>query len=175
MDDMGSKTKLFEISSKLQNASIWLKKIAKNEQLDAKGTDILYWAGQFLCEVDWSSKIAAKPSVSGCLTVQATSVRPTFYSSLIRIAPKLQAEGMKTETDILKFVRVIYSFLLSVKSSTNDTKKPLPRECDLAAMFLSEISDSILIQLNNNGLPRNSVSLKNEWELNRNGYIEHTV
>lgn len=168
MEDLGMTAKLFETSSNLQLASIWLKRIVEGEQIDSEGKEVLHWAGKFLYEVDWSSKIPQQTSVGGGLALQATSVRPTFYSSLIRIAPKFKEAGMKTEEEILNFLRRLYQNLLTLGAPGKGHKKLKYSESKLGALLLHEISESIFIQLNNNGLQRTSIFLKDEWESSRN-------
>ncbi len=170
MEDLGMTAKLFETSSNLQLASIWLKRIVEGEQVDSEGKEVLTWTGKFLYEVDWSSKIPQKTSVGGGLALQATSVRPTFYSSLIRIAPKFKEAGMKTEEEILNFLRCLYQNLLTLGAPGKGHKKLKYFESKLGALLLHEISESILIQINNNGFPRTSISLKDEWEPSRNEF-----
>lgn len=161
---MGLTVKLLETSYKLQLASTWLKRTAEGDRPDSEGKEVLNWAGKFLYEVDWSSKIPQTTFMGGGLTLQATSVRPTFYSSLIRIAPKFKEEGMKTEEKILNFLSLLYKNLLTIGAPGKGCKKLKSSESILGALLLQEISDSIFIQLNNNGLPRTSIFLKDEWE-----------
>ncbi len=175
MEDMGLTGKLFETSLKFQLASMWLQKISAGESADEEGKNILSWIGVLLREIDWSSNIPTRTSVGGGLSVQATTVRPTFYSSLIRIAPKFKEAGFTTERDILNFLSNLYYNLLSHGTPGRGHKKLNSSESELGVLLLQEISESILIQLNNNGLPWTSKSLKDEWEPLKNELYTFTA
>lgn len=163
MEDMGLTARLFETSSKLHLASLWLERIAEGKEPDTAGKEALTWVGQFLREVDWSNQTPASANIGGRLAVQATSIRPTFYSSLIKSAHRFREAGITTEKDILKFLKTLYDFL-ALSTPQKHHNKLTRRKFILGALFLHEIAESIFVQLNNNGLPRSSTSLKEHWE-----------
>ncbi len=168
MEEMGLTAKLFETSSKLETASGWIERIAAGEEPNTKGIEVLVWAGHFLSEMDWTSRTSARATVGGGLAIQATSVRPTFYSALIRIAKRFQEAGMTTEDDIIKYLGALYNFLLSQEAPAKKQKKLNSAQYKLASTLLQEIAQSILVQLNNNGLPRSSSSLRDDWKSSGN-------
>jgi len=168
MEDLGLTAKLFETSSKLHLASSWLEKVAKGFEPDTSGKEALSWAGRFLSEVDWSSR-TEKRGLAG-FALQATTVRPTFYSSLFRIAPQLREAGMKSEKDILGFLSQLYSYLYYSDNAEKDHKKLNAIQSRIGALLLQEISRSLRVQLNNNGLPRKTTSLREDWEPSANEY-----
>lgn len=164
MEDMGMTAKLFETSSKLRLASSSLDRIASGDQLDNVAIEALTWAGRFLSAVDWSSAGSGKSQVGGGLALQATSVRPTFYSSILRIAPMFKEAGMKGDKDVMSFLGLLYANLLSPGAPGRGRKRLNPAQARLAARLLHEVSQSILVQLNNNGLPRSTSSLRDDWK-----------
>jgi hypothetical protein len=168
MEDMGMTAQLFQTSSRLHSASSWLRKIAQGEDVDSQAQELLKWTGTFLREVDWSSS-AQKGTAGGGLVLQATSIRPTFYSVLIRIAPELQAAGLKSEKQIGGFLTLLYD-TLSAGGVIKGPRKLNAKHSEAAATLLHEISQSILVQMNNNGLPRAYSSLRDEWKASGNEY-----
>ena len=167
MEDMALTARLFETSSKLRLASSWLKKIEEGDDPNFEGSEALKWAGQFMCEVDWSSHQERGTGLGGRLSLQATTVRPTFYSSLFRLAPELRKAGIDSNKELLRFLNTLYANLRS-GTPKKSRKKLTPEQIRLGAILLQEISRAILIQLNNNGLPRSSTWLKEEWEPSSN-------
>lgn len=171
MEDMGLIAKLFTTSSKLHLASSCLEKVAGGEEIDPAGKEALSWAGRFLLEVDWSSQTPEHEYFGGGLSLQATSVRPTFYSCLFRIAPRLREAGLNSEKDLLTFLGLLYHNLLLPGAPGRGYKKLSPLESRLGSLLLHEIAESILVQLNNNGLPLPSTSLKDEWKPTTNDLV----
>lgn len=153
MEDLSLTSKLFLASSKLNQASSWLQKLAKGTKPDAEGIETLKWAGHFLGEVDVSSKPYGS-SAGGNLSIQATSVRPTFYSSVMRIAPLFQKAGFNNGDEIIGFLNRLNGLLLMESAPTAKSQKPDPAHYRLAGELLREVSRSIMVQLSNNGLPR---------------------
>jgi hypothetical protein len=171
MEDMALTARLFETSSRLRLASSWLERIAEGGEPNTEGKDTLKWAGQFMCEVDWSSPTTHKASVGGGFALQATTVRPTFYSSLFRLAPRLRKAGMEKEEDVLSFLSSLYHNLISSGAPGKGHKKLSPEYSKLGAILLQEISKSILVQLSNNGLPRTKTTLREDWELASDEFV----
>jgi hypothetical protein len=168
MEDMSLTSRLFRTSSKLHFASDLLPKLSEGCSMVEDEMAALKWAGSFLCEMDWSSQVPKEQNVGGGLILQATSVRPTFYSCLLRIAPLLREAGLETEEQVVDFLSSLYRNLLSPGSPGRGHKKLNSTESKLGALLLHEIAETILVQLSNNGLPRVSASLKDDWEPNAN-------
>lgn len=160
MEDLNLVSRLFLASSKLNQASSWLEKLAKGQQPDSEGAQTLNWVGRFLSEVGTSRGASG----GGGLSIQATSVRPTFYSSVLRIAPRFQEAGLNSDKEVIAFLERLNGLLL-VSGSRDAAKKQQLDEAQyrLAVELLREVSRSILVQLSNNGLPRRD-TLKEEWE-----------
>ena len=72
---------------------------------------------------------------------------------------------MNNEKDLISFLSSFYKFLLSPKKGN---RKLSSEHSKLGALLLHEIADSILVQINNNGLPRPFTPLKDEWKLTAN-------
>jgi hypothetical protein len=154
MPDLLQSAKLFEVSTKLQTASSCVVKFAQGRALDEKEQDIFKWAGSFLTQVDWTSKIKAESGVEGGLTVSATNARPKFYASLIKMGPKLRQVGMDSEEKVYQFLTAVYQFLLSGGAPS----EPIPIErLELVRELLHTLSQNITVDLSNNMLPRRQV------------------
>lgn len=151
MPDLLQSAKLFEVSTRLQTASSCVAKFARGAGLDQKEQDIFKWAGSFLARVDWTSEIPVESGAEGGLTVSATNTRPKFYASLIKIGPKFRQVGIDSEQGIYKFLKTVYSFLLS--GGTEPTDIP-PERLELARELLHILSLNIMVDLSNNMLPR---------------------
>lgn len=169
MEDMNLMANLFVASSKLRLASSWLEKMANGDEPDDAGKDTLFWAGKFLCQLDWTSSLSQNGQISRGLGIEATSIRPAFYSSLMRIAPQLKIIGIDTETKLLDFLSNFYTYLLSNENKELN-KKLDTGYSNIGSILLNEIAQTIFIQLNNNGLPKISISLKNAWKPSSNEF-----
>ncbi len=170
MEDLNLASKLFQASSKLNQASSWLVELAEGREPDEEGIKTLNWVGQFISEVDISSRLTSGVSVGGSLSIQATSVRPTFYSSVMRIAPLFQKAGFNSGEEIIGFLNRLNA-LLSVKGTKDHgmSQRQIAVYYKLASELLKEVSRSIMVQLSNNGLPRRGV-LNQEWEPSNNQF-----
>ena len=156
MSDLLQTARLFEVSTKLQSTSSLINRYAEGYPLDSNGRKIFQWAGSFLTRVDWNSDIEAEPGVGGGLTVSATSTRPKFYESLLKIAPKLNEVGIQSETDVQKFLGGLYKLLISEGKKRNGLQKS---HLKVAGELLHVLSKSIIVELNNNGLPKRTTNL----------------
>jgi len=148
MADLLQSARLFEVGTRLQTASSNLREIARG---DAARPDALKWAGDFLARVDWTSGIESKSRVDGGLAVSATNTRPKFYASLVKIGPKFRQMGIDSERQVYNFLGAVYRCLQSGGSETCDMK---PEYFALASDLLHVLSESIMVDLCNNGLPR---------------------
>ncbi|MDE2106167.1 MAG: hypothetical protein KGL39_53590 [Patescibacteria group bacterium] len=154
MENLVQTAQFLEASSRLRLASYWLGQLADNTEKkpDLKGQADLAWAGRFLTEVDWTSSPERPSGPSGEFAIQATSVRPLFYSSLVRFRQDLREAGINDPKTLAKFFNALYAFL-SLKDYQIKQKPISCPEMKLGAAFLEEISQSLLVQLNGNGLP----------------------
>ena len=151
MPDLLQSARLFEVSTKLQTASSCIGKFAQGGKLDQKEKDIFKWAGSFLVKVDWTSEIQAESGADGGLTVSATNTRPKFYSSLIKIGPKLQEIGIDSKEKISKFLNEIYRLLISGGTEAANISS---EQLELVRELLHILSLNIMVDLSNNMLPR---------------------
>jgi len=145
---------LFEASSRLDSAATILNKLSNGKAATPADRIILEWTGRFLNQVDWTAGSSAHSGSVAHLTVQATAVRPTFYAALIGIERRLREAGLKQEKEVTDFLRMLYRFLIK-RGSQGKSKQFLPAEkLQLASAFLRELSKGLLVQLTDNGLPR---------------------
>lgn len=173
MEDLDLTVNLLNTSTDLEKASVSLRKIASNEDLDNVDRETLSWAGRFLLAMDWgAAQVNQGSQVGGSFAVHATSIRPTFYSCLFRIAPQLNEAGISSEKAVIAFLSSLYRNLISQGTPGRGHKKLTEKESGLGALFLHEMAESILVQINNNGLPRSDGSLNDDWQHSpQNEYI----
>lgn len=164
MEDLNLTMNLLTTSSDLEQASVSLKKMASSQAIDETDKKALSWAGTFLSAMDWRAQVNQGSQVGGGLAVQATSIRPTFYSCLFRIAPRLKNAGISSEKQVISFLKSLYRNLISYGSPGKGFKKLTKEESELGILLLQEIAESILVQINNNGLPRTTTSIKEDWQ-----------
>jgi len=148
MADLLQSAKLFEVGTRLQTASSCLMEVAGGKKPER---DALKWAGDFLVRVDWTSGIESEESVDGGLAVSAANTRPKFYASLVKIGPKFQEMGMDSEEQVYEFLKALYRCLRSGGTEQSDMKSEY---FALASELLHVLSESIMVDLCNNGLPR---------------------
>ena len=164
MEDLGLIADLFKTSSTLERAAASLEKMTSEQEIGLAEKEALEWSGNFLFAVDWSNQQHSQKPIVGGLALQATSVRPTFYSCLFRIVPRLQEAGMRDEREIVLFLSNLYKNLISHGAPGKGHKKLTIDQSRLGALLLHEMAESILVQINNNGLPRPTATLKDEWK-----------
>lgn len=140
---------LFEASTRLESASAWITRLADGDDLDENGTKALQWAGELLECVDWQGGTERRTNVSPDTTVRATSVRPTFYTTLLRTREEFKKAGLENEDDVFGFLRELYLLLNGEK----DTPDISGARLKLAAGFIHEISRDLLLEVCHNGLP----------------------
>ncbi len=162
---------LFKTSSTLEQAAAALEKMpTSQERISSEEKKALSWSGEFLMAVDWSAQQTPPKPVAGGLALQATSVRPTFYSCLFRMAPRLKEAGMQNERDLTSFLSCLYRNLLSHETPGKGHKRLTPELAKLGASLLHDMAESILVQINNNGLPRPTTTLRDEWKPTTNEF-----
>lgn len=164
MEDLGLIAELFRTSSTLERSAASLEKLASGQEIGHVEKEALEWSGNFLFAVDWSTKQHSPKPITGGLALQATSVRPTFYSCLFRIVPRLREAGMRDEKEIVLFLGNLYRNLISHGAPGKIHKRLTADQSMLGALLLHEMAESILVQINNNGLPRPTATLKDEWK-----------
>lgn len=148
MADLLQSARLFEVGTRLQTASSSLMEVARGGKPEH---DALKWAGDFLARVDWTSDIKTEESIDGGLAVSAANTRPKFYASLVKIGPKFQKMGMGSERQVCEFLKAVYRCLQSGGTETGEMKSEY---FTLASELLHLLSESIMVDLCNNGLPR---------------------
>jgi hypothetical protein len=156
MEDLAESSRIFEASSLLQTAATALQKIEHLQAIRPSEKEALKWVGNFLPQVDWLAGPEIRASVSGDFSVQATYVRPSFYAALNKLEHHLKKAGIKQGQHVVSFLSDLYKFLQS-GGSENDLK--LKSKLGLASTLLQELSMGLLVELTNNGLPREEVLL----------------
>lgn len=154
MENLAQTAQLLEASTKLRVAAYWLDRLAEDAPCapDVRGKEALLWSGRFLPEVDWTSHHTVRGGTGGEFAVQATSVRPVFFSSLAKLGNELRRAGVKDEKQLYVFLVELYRLLTSDRSNRRP-RMDLRLVASLGAEFLTQISQSILVALGNNGLP----------------------
>lgn len=171
MEDLDLTMSLLTTSSDLEEAAVSLKKMTSGQGIDDADRKALSWTGKFLSAMDWMAQVDHRSQVGGGLAVQATSIRPTFYSCLFRIAPRLKEAGISSEKNVISFLSSLYRNLLFHGSPGKGFKKLTEKESELGALLLHEMAESILVQINNNGLPTTNASLKEDWQPTPKEYV----
>jgi hypothetical protein len=112
--------------------------------------------------MDWDvQKKNTSIHASGNLAIHATSIRPTFYACLFRIGNHIQESGINDDAALSEFLHNLYDLLLYNGTKYHGKIMLKVNEINLGALLLDEIANSILIQINNNGLSRqDSTSLE---------------
>lgn len=151
MTDLLQSARLFEVSTRIQSTSTWLFEFAEGKKLDAQGKSSFKWAGRFLTKVDWTSGITTETSIEGGLAFSATNTRPKFYASLVKTAPDFQAIGIDSEKKLNLFLSGLYRVLIAEGEDSTSLDE---NHLKIASKFLHVLSESIIVELSNNGLPR---------------------
>ena len=148
MTDMDRTASLFEISSKLQTAAICLRQLTQGKSPNTRDEIILKWTGHLLIQMDWQVK-SSKKGFGASLAIQAASTRPTFYDALTKIVPRFDSDK-----DIVDFLKGLYKTL-----ETGGVKAHLtPDRLGIASDLFTVLSQSLIAELSNNGLPK-----QNTW------------
>ena len=74
----------------------------------------------------------------------------------MKIGPKFQDLGIESEEKIYEFLKGLYKLLLSGGTETHDLREG---RLHLASELLHLLSQSIMVDLSNNGLPRRQTLL----------------
>jgi len=138
---------LFEASTRLEYAAQSVCQLIDGISLSDEDKSSLNWAGQLLERVDWYESKWASAHVTADLAVQATSVRPIFYSTLTKTFRKIQ-ESEENEEEIRRnFLRYLHHLL-----NKSDKSEEIPKEyLRFSADFLHLLSRSLLLQVGHNG------------------------
>jgi len=150
MSDLLQSAQLFEVSSRLQTASTYLQKMVDGEGPGPAGEDALKWAGAFLTQVDWASKIKPAEGAREGLAVQATSARPSFYRVITKLFPVFEHNGITTSEDVSAFLGDVYTTLVGGGTVTEGL---VPERLRIAATLLELLSQSVLSQLSDDSVP----------------------
>jgi hypothetical protein len=80
---------------------------------------------------------------------------------------------MNEEKDISTFLNILYTNLLTAGElgPGRGHKKLSSDQVKLGALLLHGMAESILVQINNNGLPKPSTTIKDEWKPTANEFI----
>jgi hypothetical protein len=156
MTDLLQTARVFEVSSRLSDASAAMADLAKGNEPSDRDRETFRWTGRLLEQVDWESGIAQEPGAEGALSVEATTTRPTFYASIVQMAPELTDAGMKSEQDVYELLKELYGILISEGKKAEDVPQ---QHVQLGASFLRTLSNSLLVRLSNNGLPQPHTTL----------------
>jgi len=156
MTELLQAARLFEVSSKLGDASAAMDRLARGQGLSNTDKETFRWAGQLLEQVDWLCGVKPAASPQGSLAVEATATRPTFYASLIQIAPDFRNAGLNQESQVYEFLRQVYELLVSGGEGSG---KMSAEHVQLGARFLYVLSNGLLVRLSNNGLPKTPITL----------------
>ena len=140
----------------MQTAASLLAELASGDVPDTGGQEALRWTGRLLAQIDWDSEVPVEGQAGAGFAVQATTTRPAFYASLIKVAPRLREAGIKSEPEVAKFLGRLYSLL---ESGGADAAVFPPGHLRVGAMFLRELSSGIIVELSDNGLPSGSTWL----------------
>jgi hypothetical protein len=139
-------SRLFEASSILQSAATGLSQLTVRSPTSAE-REAFAWVAEFLTSVDWSANSQPNPA----LAVEATAVRPVFYNTLLAIEQQFKSAEMTTPDRIVEFLKDLYHSL----RAPDDREKLNAESLELGANFLGQISQSLLAQITNNGVPQN--------------------
>ena len=104
MTDLLQSAELFDLSSRLGTASSALRSLAQRGSISEHAQKELEWTGRFLSQVDWEQEHKSTGG-SGSLAVQVTTVRPTFYASVARLAPRFAEMKMKSLDLVSRFLQ----------------------------------------------------------------------
>lgn len=139
---------LFETSSRLESASGHIASLCEGHSLDARGRQALRWAGELLMRVDWMSSDAWSSSkASPDMATRATAVRPQFFDALVLNRDDFAQAGLKSTKDVCTFLEKLYTFL----NSGGETIELDMAQLSLAADFLHDIAQAVLITVDRNG------------------------
>jgi len=156
MTDLLQAARLFEVSSKLADASAAMDRLARGQGPSNTDKETFRWAGQLLEQVDWVCGVKPAASPQGALAVEATATRPTFYASLVQIAPDFSKAGLNQESQVYEFLREVYKLFVSGGEGSG---RMSAERVQLGARFLHVLSNGLLVRLSNNGLPKTPTTL----------------
>jgi hypothetical protein len=125
---------------------------------DAVAQDALRWAGNFLVTVDWEHGPASggAASMTDSFAVQATTARPAFYASLLKVAPKFKNHGLVNRDSMVNFFRILYGVLSTGGTLEEDVQKP---QLELGATLLHELSSGLLLMISQDDSSPSSIRL----------------
>lgn len=154
MENLAESSQIFEASSRLASAASAIKQLHTTKTVSESEKASLNWACGFLAQVDWTTTVPDHTPPASGFCVQATAVRPAFYSALISITRKLSRAGLNKESDLKEFLNQVFNLL--GKECEKAARETPPERISLAATFLSDLSNYLLMQLTHNGIPMNT-------------------
>jgi hypothetical protein len=83
---------------------------------------------------------------------------------LFRIAPNLKEAGISNQQELSSFLMNFYRNLTHPGSPGRGYKRLKKTESSLGILLLQKLAESILVQINNNGLPKTPASIKDDWQ-----------
>ena len=156
MTDLLQTARLFDVSSRLSEASVGMSRLADRCELSAADLKTFKWAGRLLGQMDRLSGLSPEPGPEGSLAVEATTTRPTFYAALVQIAPEFDRAGIHQESEVYKLLREISGLLVS----GGEKSEEIPEEhIRVGAKLLHVLSNGLLVRLTNNGVPKTPTTL----------------
>lgn len=144
MPDMLQAAGMFEASAKTQRASDYLLDLARGEDLDDDGREILSWVGDLLPQVDWDYSGKLKEQAAHAMRLAATSARPAFYASLVKMRRRFEESGLEKKEDVGSFLEALYGVLTSGGTDKEHCAALGADRFNLAAAFLRELALAIL-------------------------------
>jgi hypothetical protein len=155
MADLMLKSRMFELSSRLQDVSRVLSASPDEGLPEEADKSELEWAGAFLEQVDWSTGSQTKSGVACESSVPTAATRPLFYAALQKIpTTEFSAARIEDARAMHDFLSGLYGFLRS--GGNNEFPGDRRR---LAATLLHVLARMLLAQLTNNGIPREPTRL----------------
>ncbi len=146
MPDLLQSARMFEASSKMQSACAYLQALADGKSLDEKSKNTLKWVGKLLPEMDWDYTEAENKRDSNKMAFEATSARPAFYASLVKLDHEFNEAGLDKREKVSEFLKSFYELLLSGGTDEKLRKELSGTKLGIASKLLSELAHSILRQ-----------------------------
>lgn len=151
MTDLLNTALLIEVSSKLQTAANSLEDLANGNKLGPSQSEAFQFVGELLTQFDFKTKSQRKSLGEESFVVQTFATRPKFYKSLINTIPKLNKIGISSSKDVFMFLKQLHNIL----ATGGSTPVSLSHEkLTIASDMLQGLSQDIMSELNNNGLPK---------------------
>lgn len=139
--DLHASATMFEASTWLQSASTALLGLMRGNRPDLSAQTAMQWAGSFLLTMDWEQGRHAA-SASDALAMQATTARPTFYATLMKVKPLFHDFGLSGRDELVRFLRSLYGVL---SAGGESGEKLDQKQLKAGAALLHELSAGLLL------------------------------